>query len=359
MRGLLLALALLLPLGAGANASAQTQLPQRELVVGTKDTPPFAMKSPDGEWSGISIELWRRVAAESKLNFRFTEEQNVSDLIEGVAAGRFDVAIGALTVTAPRERVLDFTSSFYSTGLGIAIPSSRDPSWWPVVRALTSFGFMQAVAALIGLALAVGVLVWALERRHNEDFGGSITKGLSSGVWWTTTTMTQRGASHFGPRTLPGRAVAMFWMVGSIIAIAVFTAGITSALTVRQLQGSVQGVNDLASARVGVVAGTSTEDSLLRFRISFERFANPREGLQALRRGRIDAFVYDKPLLAWNVNQSFRSSLQVLDTSFEPQNYAFALQSNSSLRKPLSVAILDSMQSEWWEQTLFRYLGYR
>ena len=35
---------------------------QRELVIGTKEAPPFAMKAADGTWNGISVDLWRRVA---------------------------------------------------------------------------------------------------------------------------------------------------------------------------------------------------------------------------------------------------------------------------------------------------------
>ena len=36
----------------------------RELVIGTKEAPPFAMKAADGAWQGISIDLWRRIADE-------------------------------------------------------------------------------------------------------------------------------------------------------------------------------------------------------------------------------------------------------------------------------------------------------
>jgi polar amino acid transport system substrate-binding protein len=331
----------------------------KELIVGTKEAPPFAIKLSDGNWTGISIELWRRIADENKIRYRLVEVATVPELIDSVTAAKFDVAVAALTVTAARENALDFTSSFYATGLGIAVAIGGPASWAPVLRALTSFGFLQAVLALIGLALAVGLIVWLFERRHNEDFGGGVAKGLGSSVWWTTVAMTQRGIGNFGPRTLPGRTIAILWMVGSIIAIAVFTAGITSALTVRHLQGSVQNVTDLSSARVGAISGSSTEDTLVRMRIRFDRFLNARDGLLALRRGEVDAFVYDKPLLAWFVSQEFRGSIVLLDTTFDPQHYAFALPPNSPLRKPLSVAMLQAMQNSWWEETLFRYLGYR
>jgi ABC-type amino acid transport substrate-binding protein len=151
----------------------------------------------------------------------------------------------------------------------------------------------------------------------------------------------------------------MLWMVGSVIAIAVFTAGITSALTVRQLQGTVREVADLSAARVGAVSGTTSEDVLVRLRVWPVTFAAPKDALLALRAGEVDAVVYDKPLLAWLVRQDFRSSIQLLDTVFDLQNYGFAVPLNSPLRKPVSVAILDVTQNPWWGQTVFRYTGAR
>lgn len=64
-------------------------------------------------------------------------------------------------------------------------------------------------------------------------------------------------------------------------------------------------------------------------------------------------------MLGWTINHEFSSSVQLLDASFDPQNYAFAVPSNSPLRKPVGIAILDTLQSRWWEETQFRYLGYR
>lgn len=332
---------------------------ERELVIGTKEAPPFAMKAADGVWQGISIDLWRRIADDKKWRYRFVEVQTVPELIDGVTTRKFDVAVAALTVTPARERVLDFTASFFSTGLGIAIAAGGPPSWRPVMTALTSFGFVQAILALIGLALAVGLIVWFFERRHNEEFGGGVARGLSSSVWWTTVAMTQRGIGNFGPRSMPGRAVAMLWMVGSIVAIAVFTAGITSALTVRQLQGTVREVADLSAVRVGAVNGTTAEEVLFRLRVWPLTFATPKDALLALRAGNIDAVVYDRPLLAWFVKQDFQTSIQLLDTIVDFQNYAFAVPLNSPLRKPIGVAVLDATESPWWGQTLFQYTGTR
>ena len=317
------------------------------------------MKAADGSWSGISIDLWRRVADELHLRYRFAEEPSVQGLIDGVADGRFNIAVAALTVTAARARVIDFTEPFYVTGLGIAVPAGGDASWLPIVRTLTSFGFAQAIGALVGLAIAVGLLVWLFERRNNEHFGGGVTKGLTTGVWWSAVAMTQRHTGELGPRTLPGRIVAIIWMIVSIVAIAVFTASVTSVLTIKHLQGTVHDVGDLSTVRVGAVAGTSTEDTLSRLRIGYRKFATPEEGIKALRAHSIDAFVYDKPLLAWIIRQNFSSSIELIDTTFDPQEYALAMPGNSPLRNAVNVAVLDAIHTEWWEQTTFRYLGSR
>jgi len=332
-------------------------VPARDLVVGVKDAPPFALKGAGGTWLGLSIELWRQIAKSQNLQYRFVEAKDMPDLIEQTATGKFDVAVGAITTTVDREKILDFTQAYYSTGTGIAVPVVGVMNWGTLRRALTSFNFLQAIVALIGLTLGAGILVWLLERRQNEYFGGSITKGISSSIWWSTLAMTQRSSAEKGPQTILGRLVATVWLVVSVITIAVFTAGVTSVLTTSQIQGTISGVSDLTSVRVGTVKGTSSEGDLIRRKLKFTSYETLGEGLKALRAGRLDAFVYDKPLLTWAVRQGFASRLKVLDVVIEQQSYAFALPSDSPLRKPLSIEILHTIQSDEWTDARVRYLG--
>ncbi len=338
-------------------AAAQHAETPRELVVGVKEAPPFTMKNPEGQWTGLSVELWERIAQHLKYKFRYVEATTVPDLLDGVAGGKFDIGVGAITVTAEREQVVDFTQAFYTTGLGIAVPLVSSMSWVPVVRAMTSFGFLQAVLGLLGLALLAGVLMWVFERRQNENFSGGVSKGLTSSVWWSTLAMTQRTRSDTGPQTIAGRIVGIVWMIASIIAIAVFTAGITSLLTTKQLEGLVHGVNDLRSVRVGSVNGTAADETLKKMRIKHRGYPTALEGLNAIRTGAIDAFVFDKPLLAWLIRENYSSSLDMLDATFDPQSYALVLPNGSALRKPATVALLSATQSEWWKDASFRYLG--
>lgn len=351
--GVLLAAALFH--GAVQAQPANPPISEKELIIATKEAPPFVMKHPDGTLHGISIDLWRRIADRSHLRYRFSEQATVQALVAGTAEGTFDAAIAALTVTAARDRTVDFSQPFYSTGLGIAV-STSESRWMSILRALLSFGFFQAVLVLLGIAILVGFVIWLLERRKTEHFRGG-AKGLGTGLWWSAIAMTQAGAAQNAPATLAGRIVAIGWMIASVIAIAVFTAGITSTLTKRELQGAVHSVDDLRSVRVGTPAGSATVEYLDRQRISQRGFAGPQEGLKALQAGTIDAFVYDKPLLTWLVLRDFSSTLRVLDITFDNQNYAIAFPKGSPLRQLLDPPLLEETESDWWHQTLFEYLG--
>ncbi len=337
-------------------AQPAIQPPDRELVVGTRVAPPFAMKDQDGAWQGISIDLWRHIAERLHLRYRIEERGSVQDLLDAVASGQADVAAAALTVTADRRKRMEFTQPFFETGLGVAVPRSGIVAWLPVLRTFLSVRFLQAVLALLSIALLVGLLIWVFERRENEHYGGGALRGFIAGAWWSAIAMTQGGAAQHGPRSTPGRALAVVWMIVSVVAIWVFIAGITAALTAARLQGVVRNGNDLRAIRIGAVAGTSTVNFLIEQRIAFRPFRTAAAGLQAAQSGQIDAFVYDRPLLAWMLQQDF-PRLDLAPITLDNQNYAIALPLNSALREELDVEILDALSSQWWQQTLFRYLG--
>jgi polar amino acid transport system substrate-binding protein len=331
--------------------------PKRELIVGTKEAPPFAMKDAQGAWTGLSVELWQHMAEKLGLKYRLVEEPTVQSLVGSTARGDYDLSVAAITITAERERLVDFSQPFYGTGLGIAVSTKPPSVWREIARTMTSFGFLQAVGALVGVALLVGFLIWLFERKHNEDFGGSPARGLGASIWWSAEAMTQASTGHRGPRTLAGRSLAILWMVASIIAIAVFTASVTTALTTREMRGLVQDADDLPRVRVGAVAGSATVGYLDSQRIRHRDFASPADGLKALESDAIDAFVYDKPILAYLAARQSGGSVEVLDVVFDPQSYGMAMPSGSPYRKAVDVALLEAIRDEWWRQTLFRYLG--
>jgi polar amino acid transport system substrate-binding protein len=349
----LLAVTLLVTSGA-AGAKGP---PGRTLVVGTKEAPPFSMKGEDGSWTGISIDLWREIAAELNLPFEF-RETDLPGLLKGVADGSLDLAVAALTVTSEREKILDFTHPFFHTGLGIAVPHKTRKPWLAVFRSFFTFPVPHLIGGLFLFLILIGFLIWRFEHKTNpSQFGHGTKEGIGAGIWWSAVTLTTVGYGDKAPVTLMGRILALFWMIIGIAVVAVLTAHITSNLTLTQLATPVKGVEDLIRLRVGSVAETTSSLFLKQNQIPFYSYKTTSEGLRAVDEGKIDALVHDKPILLYLIRHAYPGNLEVLPVTFLPQDYGFALPQKSPLREPINCALLEIIDSPAWQGTLAGYLG--
>jgi ABC-type amino acid transport substrate-binding protein len=78
------------------------------------------MRQADGSWTGISVDLWREIASDLKIDFEL-KEIPVADRFNALMNGWIDVCIGPITVTAEREEQIDFTHRFFTSGLRVAM----------------------------------------------------------------------------------------------------------------------------------------------------------------------------------------------------------------------------------------------
>jgi polar amino acid transport system substrate-binding protein len=342
------------PLGAMA-AGPDALAANRELVLGLRVAPPFALKTPDGIWIGISVELWRHLAEQLKLRFRF-EETTQEGLLKGLADGTLDASGGALTVTAERLSEMDFSLPYFVTGLGVAVPLRASLDWIGVAASFLSIRFLSSLLLIVGLVLLVSVIVWLLERRRTAEFGGPPVDGLVCSISWSTQAMA-KAATSVSPKTRPGRLLGGAWTAAAVVLIAMFTGAVTSHLTARELSGLVRDAADLHHVRVGTVRDAVAVGYLDREGIQHQDFTRIEDGLRAMAAGQLDAVVYDKPLLAWLVRQDHPNELQVLALNLDPLNYAIALPFGSPLRRKLNVALADATRSSWWREIVGRYLG--
>jgi ABC-type amino acid transport substrate-binding protein len=316
------------------------------------------MRNPEtGAWSGLSIDLWRDVAADLGLTYELVET-DLEGLLNGVEDGSLDLAVAALTVTAAREERMDFSHPFHVSGLGIAVVAEESPGLWSTVRGFLSPAFLQVLLALAAVLAAAGLLVWVFERRKNRsEFGDGPLGGLGHAFWWSAVTMTTVGYGDKAPRTAGGRAVALVWMFASVIVISSFTAAIASSLTVARLDLPVEGPEDLPRVTVATVPGSTSDAWLTAKGIRRRGFAGVEEALAAVAGGDPVAAVYDAPILRHLVLSAHVDHLQVLPQTFEPQSYAFAMPTGSPLREPLNRALLLAVKSPEQQARLERYLG--
>ena len=233
--------------------SAKLEVPET-LVVGTRVVPPFAMLNEDNQWEGISIDLLREVKAELqdecgheiKLEFKI---QTLKEMLAAVSESEVDIVAAALTMNYEREKRMDFTHPFHTSGLGIAVGAKQRQSGWSgIVEAILSETFLRIVAGLFLAMLVSALAIYLFERNANpEHFDHGWFKGVAAGMWWAAVTLTTVGYGDKVPRSLGGRLIALVWMFAGLFIIAGFTAAVTSALTLTELRSKVNGPADLSS----------------------------------------------------------------------------------------------------------------
>lgn len=352
-RSVLTAVVLIASLLVAVGGQAQ---PNEALIIGTKEAPPFAMKDSSGRWTGLSIELWEEIALELGLTYE-VREYDLQGLLDAVESGEVDAGVAALTATGERELVMDFTHPFYTTGFGIAVAPLQRSSWFSSIRRVMSGRFLRWLGMLALLLFVVGGLVWVFERRSNpEQFGGSPFQGLWAGFWWAAVTMTTVGYGDKAPRSVLGRLLSLVWMFTAIALLGVFIAAMTSALTVSQLESPIRGPEDLGRARVATVQRSTSEDYLRENRTPFQLYPTLLEALQGIAAGRVDAVVYDAPLLQYLVTNQMAGRAEVLPRTFERQDYCIALPTGSELREPINRMLLADSTRMLWQDILYRYL---
>jgi polar amino acid transport system substrate-binding protein len=339
-------------------ASFFSQSISKNFIVGTKIAEPFVIKDNSGKWKGISFELWERIAKDLDIDYE-VKSYDLGGLTKAVANEEIDIAVSPLTITSEREKIFDFTHSYFTTGLSIAVSNKDNSSVFTIAKNFLSMQFIKVLLIIFIVLFFVGLIVWLFERKKNkEQFGGGIAKGLGSSFWWAAVTMTTVGYGDKAPRTTGGRIIGLIWMFAGLIMISGFTAAIASALTVDKLDVGINSLSDLYNVRVGTVRNSSSEEYLTQNSVDFITMENIEKGIDLIKQNRIDALVYDAPILKYYIkSQNISNEVKVLSIILDPIHYAFALPTGSPLREAINRILLREIDNVEWTKTINSYLG--
>ncbi len=89
-----------------------------------KNFPPFEFKAEGGQYTGFDIDLWEAIAQTAKISYHL-RPVNFNDIIPGLQSEQFDAAIAGMTIKPERLAVIDFSQSYYNSGLQILVRSDN------------------------------------------------------------------------------------------------------------------------------------------------------------------------------------------------------------------------------------------
>ena len=331
----------------------------KTLVVGIDPIPPFALRTEEGQWHGITWAIWHLAA--SRLGWAYEIKlMPLEKIIPALVAGEIDVAATAYGITERREGKVDFTVPYYFSSFGIATAKPKGiHAWMTYLKDVFSFSLFKPVLFLTAILIFVSMLFWLCERRKDrEEKRLRFFKGIGNAFLLSSETMTTVGYGQNVPRSKKGRILACVWMFVSVILLTSFTASVTSSLTTIQLRKTLYDLEDLHHIRVGCLAPPSRSALYLESQgIKHQSFDTVHAALKALSRRKLDAVVYDFSTLQYLVHEDYREELTVLSRTFNPKFLALPLPPDSPLRRPLNQAILEVMKNPVWHRILVSYIG--
>lgn len=351
------ALAVACFVAVGPARGAEPERPGR-LRVATYLDPPFSMQDKNGHWTGLAVELWDDVADRMGVEYDLVGYEPSSAVFDALRDGKVDVVAGAVSVTAARLDSAEYSTTFLSKVFSIATVPGQQPGWLDEIGLHLSprlIGSMLAIAVLFAVS-AIGI--WLIERRRNPDhFGGHPIRGIGEALWWTAATVTTVGYGDRTPTTASGRIFAVFVMFLAIVLVSFFTGIVTSQLTVVQLRPRIQGLTDLARARVAVVEGSPMTTFLADRGIAAASFAEIELAVKALVEGSVDAVVAGEPELQYLANQTYQGRIEIVPGVLDQGFVGFALPNGSPLRRTINQALIQVLESDEWPRMRLIYLG--
>lgn len=340
---------------AGDQAADTKEAPPLRVVVA--GSPPFTIFAESAKRpTGICPELWSAIARELGRTSVYVRANNTEHSLAMLENGEADVAIGPLSITSKRAERVAFSQPYFNAGLAILSPVSS--SILDRIKPRLSGAFLAALELLLTMLLCVGTLLWLAERRNNpEQFPPGAVAGIGNGVWMALVTMTTVGYGDRVPRSTPGRIVAGFWMMASMLFASSVTAGLATVLTLSQLDApGVFSAEDLVKRHIGVVEGTTSVPFVEKYRGIPRPTADVATAIEALKDKRVDAVVFDRPILRYHLKDHPEEPFTLSASSYQPEGYGFALPIDSPLRQAVDVAILHLNNNGDIENIVHRWL---
>jgi polar amino acid transport system substrate-binding protein len=333
--------------------SALGQTETRELRIVTRVLPPVVVDEK-GALTGFGIDLWAKIAERLKLKSNFQIAPDIRALLEAVGSDKAEIGVGAISITAEREAKFDFSQPILNAGLQIIVRGQgRDGEASPLWD-LLSLLFSKTILVWIGIALLLIIVpahvIWLLERRQKNGIipTESYIPGIFYAMYWAAATLATQADQM--PRQWLARIIAVLWMFAGVVFVAFYTAQLAATLTVQQIQGDINGPEDLKGRRVATTRGSTAADQVRRFNAQVQEFSRIEDAYQALLSKKADAVVFDAPVLLYYVAHEGKGRAQVVGPIFHKEDYGIVFQPGSPLRKQINGALLALRENGVYQQ---------
>nr|XP_033774585.1 glutamate receptor ionotropic, NMDA 3A [Geotrypetes seraphini] len=332
---------------------------------------------------GYCIDLLEKLAEDMNFNFdlyivgdgKYGAFKNghwtglVGDLLSGTA----HLAVTSFSINTARSQVIDFTSPFFSTSLGILVRTKDTAApigafMWPLHWTMWLGIFVSLHITAIFLTLYEWKSPFGMTpkgRNRNKVFSFSSALNVCYAI------LFGRTAAIKTPKCWTGRFLMNLWAIFCLFCLSTYTANLAAVMVGEKIYEELSGIHDpklhhpSQGFRFGTVRESSAEDyvkkSFPEMHEYMRRYNAPAtaDGVALLKNDpeKLDAFIMDKALLDYEVSIDADCQLLTVGKPFAIEGYGIGLPPNSPLTSNISELIsqykssgfMDVLHDKWYK----------
>nr|XP_057920536.1 glutamate receptor ionotropic, NMDA 3A [Doryrhamphus excisus] len=293
----------------------------------------------------------------------------VGDLLSGAA----HLAVTSFSINSARSQVIDFTSPFFSTSLGILV-RTRDTAapigafMWPLHWSMWLGIFVSLHVTAIFLTLYEWHSPFGMTPRgRNRDRVFSFSSALN--VCYAI--LFGRTVAIKPPKCWTGRLLMNLWAIFCLFCLSTYTANLAAVMVGEKTYEQLSGIHDpklhhpSQGFRFATVRESSAEDyvkkSFPEMHEYMRRYNVPAtpDGIHNLKADpqKLDAFIMDKALLDYEVSIDADCKTLTVGKPFAIEGYGIGLPQNSPLTSNFSELVsqyksdgfMDMLHDKWYK----------
>ncbi|XP_078144512.1 glutamate receptor ionotropic, NMDA 3A [Centroberyx gerrardi] len=293
----------------------------------------------------------------------------VGDLLSGAA----HLAVTSFSINSARSQVIDFTSPFFSTSLGILV-RTRDTAapigafMWPLHWSMWLGIFVSLHVTAVFLTLYEWHSPFGMTPRgRNRDRVFSFSSALN--VCYAI--LFGRTVAIKPPKCWTGRLLMNLWAIFCLFCLSTYTANLAAVMVGEKTYEQLSGIHDpklhhpSQGFRFATVRESSAEDYLKKSFPEMHEYmrrynvpATP-DGIDQLKADpqKLDAFIMDKALLDYEVSIDADCKTLTVGKPFAIEGYGIGLPQNSPLTSNISELVsqyksdgfMDTLHDKWYK----------
>ncbi|XP_038214236.1 glutamate receptor ionotropic, kainate 2-like [Zerene cesonia] len=370
----------------------------RTFVVLIAPNKPYVMRQQSTDrlagnerYEGFCIELIDRLARQLHFNYTFVEQPDGRYGSYNKTTGQWDgmmkrlmedkdidFAVTDLTITAEREKAVDFTTPFMNLGIAILFRKPQPPK--PALLAFL-LPFSSGVWLCLGFAyLGTSLVLYVVGRLCPEEWQNPYPCveeaaalenqfTISNALWFILGAVLMQG-SEIAPVAYGSRAVASAWWIFAIVIVNSYTANLATLLGTKTSNELIHNVRDLAENDLGITYGAKAGGSTFTFfelsnndlyksmyqkMMQQEMPSSNEAGIEKVMKEQY-AFFAESTTIEYTIERNCEVTMvgELLDN----KGYGIAMKKNSQYRHSMNLALLNlqesgvlrEMKHRWWKE---------